>query len=400
MDDRASRELARQWDARDPLARFRKQFYRPADQIYLDGDSLGLCSQEAERSLLRMLGDWKRNGSASWGEGASPWSGWSGRLAARVARFVGAQPEEITIANSHAVNLQQLLARLYRRQFHRPSILVDSLCPASDREAIHAHLELRGLGAETQLIAVGATDGKLLDEEKLETALADPSVQLALLPMVVGATGQLLDVARFCRMARRCGVVIGLDLSHSLGVIPHAVAEWDADFALWDHGKFGNAGPGAAAGFYLNRRHSRDDANGAAGGRKDESAILGMAALDGALRVLEEAGIERMRAKSLDLTHFLRRAIEGEIPSLRFASPREPERRGGSLAVLHAEAENICQRLRENGVTAGFRAPDIICLAPSPLYNSFVECWDAVQILRRVVETTPAARSQTQQLVR
>jgi kynureninase len=233
----------------------------------------------------------------------------------------------------------------------------------------------------------------LLDEEKLETALADPSVQLALLPTVVDPTGQLLDIARLCRMARRCGVVIGLDLSHSLGVMLHALEEWDADFALWDHGKYGNAGPGAAAGYYLNRRY-RGDANASAPQLPaGEPPILGMASLDGALRPLEEAGLERVRAKSLDLTHFLRRAIEGEIPGLPFATPRDAERRGSYLAVLHPEAQSVCQLLREQGVTADFRAPDVICLAPAPLYNSFVECWDAVQILRRIVERKEAEGS-------
>ena len=124
--------------------------------------------------------------------------------------------------------------------------------------------------------------------------------------------------------------------------------------------------------------------------------ILSMAPLDGALRPIEEAGLERLRAKSIDLTHFLRSAIETEIPTLDFVTPREAARRGGHIALLHAAACEICEELRRNGVSADFRAPDMICLAPSPLYNSFVECWDAVQILRRVLELKAHAPPATQ----
>lgn len=394
MQDRASRELARQWDGRDPLARFRKQFYRPAGQIYLDGDSLGLCSQEAERALLRLLSDWKTKASAAWLDAATSWSGLPARLSTRLAYLLGAMPNEIAIGGSTAPHLQQLLAVLYRRQFHRPCILIDAF--SSHRETIQNHLALRGLGAEAQLITIDPARDRLLEETKLEAALVDPNVQLAILPTVVSATGQLLDVARLCRAARRAGTLIGLDLSHSLGVMPHALDEWEADFAIWNHGRFSGAGPGAAGGFYLSSRHfnpapqigelpNEHLARNAARLQIGPPAILNLALLDGALRPLGEAGIERARAKSLDLVHFLRAAIEGEIPSLRFATPREATRRGGHLAVLHPEARKICQLLEENGVTADFREPDIICLAPAPLYNSFVECWDAVQILRRVL---------------
>ena len=394
MHDRASRELARQWDGRDPLARFRKQFYRPAGQIYLDGGSLGLCSQEAERALLRLLGDWKTKASAAFLDSSASWSALPARLATRLAYLLGATPNEIAIGGSTGPHLQQLLATLYRRQFHRPCILLDAF--SSHREAIESHLALRGLGAEAQLITIDPARDRLLDEAKLEAALADPNVQMAILPTVVSATGQLLDVARLCRVARHSGTLIGLDLSHSLGVMPHALDEWGADFAIWNHERFSGAGPGAAAGFYLSSRHfhlepqigeppNDRSARGAMKLQLGPPPILSLALLDGALRPLEEAGVERTHAKSLDLVHFLRAAIEGEIPSLRFATPREATRRGGHLAVIHPEAQRICQLLQANGVTADFREPDIICLAPAPLYNSFVECWDAVQILRRVL---------------
>jgi kynureninase len=413
MHTPASREQARQLDSRDLLARFRKRFYRPAGQIYLGGNSLGLLSRDAEHALLRVLNEWKTRAIGGWLEGESPWFSMPAALAARIAKLVGAQPDEVTIANATTVNLHQLLATLYRSQFARPRALIDALNFPSDRYALRSHLRLRGLDPDANLSVVEANGAGLLEESRIEEALADPSVQLAVLPTVVHTSGQLLDASRLCRAARSHGVVIGLDLSHSIGVLPHALDEWDADFAFWEHYKYINAGPGAIGGLYLNRRHFGSDGAVEAGlagwwsGRKEQMLdmldeftpgfgaaglqigppVLSMAPLEGALRAVEEAGLNRIRTKSLALTEFLREAIELELPNagFTFATPLEPERRGGHLALLHGAARGICQALRRSGVVPDFRPPDLIRLAPAPLYTSFTECWDAVQILKRIM---------------
>lgn len=417
MHDRASRELARQWDARDTLARFRKQFYRPAGQIYFDGDSLGLCSQEAERALLKELATWKMKASDGW-SGAESWTALSESLAGRIAQLIGADADEVVLAHSAAINLHQLLATIYRRQFHRPHILIDGFCPASQRAVLESHLYLRGLDARREVLVLPPNDARLLEEAEIERAMADPTLQMAILPAVVAATGQLLDAQRLCRSARRFGVIIGFDLSHSLGVMPHALDDWEADFAFWDHDSFAHAGPGAAAGLYLNRRHfneageiepgldaghAREEISARKAGvgalRIGPCSILSLAPLAGTLRPLEEAGLARIRAKSLDLTQFLRIAIEGEIPGLEIVTPRESERRGGHLVLSHPGAREIRELLRGNGVSVAFREPDLICLAPTPLHNSFVECWDAVQILRRIVESKTAPPSSEEEVL-
>jgi kynureninase len=421
----ASREQARQLDSRDLLARFRKRFYRPSGQIYLGGNSLGLLSRDAEQTLLRVLNEWKTRAIGGWLEGESPWFSMLDALAARVAKLVGAQPDEVTIANATTSNLHQLLATLYRPQFARPRALIDALSFPSDRYALRSHLRLRGLDPNANLLVVQANGAGLLEESRIEEALADPSVQLAVLPSVVHTSGQLLDASRLCRAARSHGVVIGLDISHSIGLLPHALDEWDADFAFWGHHKYINAGPGAIGGLYLNRRNFGSDDAVEAGlvgwwsGRKERMVdmmdeftrggaaalqiaippVLGMAPLEGALGAIEEAGLNRIRTKSLALTEFLREAIELELPNagFTFATPLEPEGRGGHLALLHGAAGGICQSLRRSGVIPDFRPPDLIRLAPVPLYTSFTECWDAVQILKRIMsyrsyEQTPAVR--------
>jgi kynureninase len=414
MKRAATLEEARVLDARDPLGRFRERFYQPAGQIYLDGNSLGLLSREAEESLLRVIDEWKTGAIAGWTEGFAPWFTMSESLGARVARLIGAEPDEVAIGNSTSVNLHQLLATLYRPNHERSKLLIDALSFPSDRYALRSHLRLRGLDPSTHLIEIPAEADGFLDEARIEKALADPTIQIAVVPTVVYITGQLLDVRRLCAAARERGVLIGLDISHSIGVMPHALDEWGADFAVWGHYKYISAGPGAVAGLYLNRRHFADDGTVEAGlagwwsGSKEEMfemadrfspgqgaaglqigtpPILSMAPLEGALSVIEEAGIEAVRAKSVALTDFLRNAIERELPGagFAFATPIPASHRGGHLSVRHEDAGGISQALRTAGVIADFRKPDILRLAPAPLYVSFADCWEAVRILKEIV---------------
>lgn len=263
------------------------------------------------------------------------------------------------------------------------------------------HLELRGLDGQRELVIAHPNESWLLDEEAIAAALSDPGLQMAFLPVVVRTTGQRLDVVQLARIARQAGVLFGVDLSHSLGVIPHQLEEWEVDFAVWEHGLFAGGGPSAPAGLFLNRRHFARIAQSWSGEHAEpndgaESAasvlrigappLLSLAPLDGSLRLLEEADPERLRSKSLDLTQFLRCTIEAQIPTLDLLTPREGDHRGGHLALYHPAAEEICGELRRHGLSADHREASVISLAPSPLYNSFVECWDAVQILRRVLE--------------
>ena len=411
-----SREAAERLDAADPLAKFRERFYCPEGQIYLDGNSLGLLSRDAERTLLGVLGDWKTGGIGGWLEGDSPWFTMAETLAARVARLVGAEEDEVAIANSMTINLHQLLSTLYKPQARRTKVLIDAHSFPTDRYALRSHLRLRGLDPDEQIVIAPAGDSRFLEEGEMEKALTNPELQMALFPSVVYTTGQLLDLDRLCRAARENGVIIGIDMSHSVGVMPHALDDWGADFAGWGHYKWLNAGPGAVAGLYLNRRHFAEngmvDAGmagwwsvhkesmfemsdeffpglGASALQIGTPAVLSMAPLDGALLPIEEAGLERIRAKSLAMTDFLIRAAGSELEGMGFrvGTPREPERRGGHVSLVHKKAQPICLALRARGVIPDFRKPDVIRLAPSPLYNTFAEIWWAVQMLKELATT-------------
>ncbi|MDQ6861865.1 MAG: aminotransferase class V-fold PLP-dependent enzyme, partial [Verrucomicrobiota bacterium] len=255
MNEQLSRQSAEQRDEADALRRFRARFYVPADKIYLDGNSLGLLCRDAEESLARVLEEWKTGGIGGWLDGDIPWFTMAETLAARVARLVGAEADEVAIANSMTVNLHQLLATLYQPHDTRTKVLIDAHSFPTDRYALRSHLRLRGLDPDEHLVVVPAGNSRFLDEGKIEEALANPELQMALFPSVVYTTGQLLDLERLCRAARKNGVVIGIDMSHTVGVMPHALDEWGADFAGWGHYKWLNAGPGSVAGLYINRRH-------------------------------------------------------------------------------------------------------------------------------------------------
>ena len=413
MTRQPSREAAQQLDAADALAKFRGRFFIPDGQIYLDGNSLGLLSRDAERSLLAVLEKWKTGGIGGWLEGDTPWFTMAESLAARVARLVGAEADEIAIANSMTINLHQLLATLYKPHDHRTKVLIDAHSFPTDRYALRSHLRLRGLDPDEHIVIVPAGDSRFLDEAKIENALRNPELQMALFPSVVYTTGQLLDLERLCRAARENDVLIGIDMSHTVGVMPHALDDWGADFAGWGHYKWLNAGPGAVAGLYLNRRHFNDtgvvDAGlagwwsvhkesmfemsdeffpgmGASALQIGTPAVLSMAPIDGALRPIEEAGVGRIRAKSVAMTEFIMSAVDAELAELgfRIGTPREPERRGGHVSLQHEDAQPICLALRARGVVPDFRKPDVVRLAPSPLYNTFAECCEAIEMLKEI----------------
>ncbi|MGI9089266.1 MAG: kynureninase [Chthoniobacterales bacterium] len=420
MTPSPSRAAAEALDAADPLAKFRARFFVPKNRIYLDGNSLGLLSIDAERTLLAVLEKWKTGGIGGWLEGDSPWFTMAEALAARVAKLVGAEADEIAIANSMTINLHQLLCTLYQPAAKRTKVLIDAHSFPTDRYALRSHLRLRGLDPDEHIGIVPAGDSRFLDEAAMEKALTNPELQMALFPSVVYTTGQLLDLERLCRVARENDVVIGLDMSHTVGVMPHALDEWGADFAGWGHYKWLNAGPGSVAGLYLNRRHFNAsgvvDAGlagwwsvhkesmfemsdeffpgmGASALQIGTPAVLSMAPIDGALRPVEEAGVERIRAKSIAMTEFIISAADAELATLGFeiGTPRESHRRGGHVSVQHPDAQPMCLALRARGVIPDFRKPDVIRLAPSPLYNTFAECWDAIAALKEIASTSAYA---------
>jgi kynureninase len=403
--------FARDLDQSDPLAEFRDRFYRPDGVVYLDGNSLGLLSRDSEAAVLLVLDQWKGLAVEGWLDADRPWYTLAESLAAETAFLVGAAPDQIAVTNSTTVNLHQLLATLFAPTGARAVLLADALAFPSDLYAIQSHLRLRGLSAETHLRIVRSRDGLSLDEADIIDAMTD-EVALAVLPSVLYTSGQLLDIGRISEEARRRGVLLGLDLSHSIGALPHALDAWGVDFAFWCNYKYLNAGPGSIGGLYLNRRHFGKSPGMAGwfGSRKstqfDMSAVfdpapdagmlqigtpsvLSMAPLMGSLPMVREAGIDRIRRKSLDLTRYLIALADTLLNDVgvTVATPREDWRRGGHVALSHPEATRICRALKTARVVPDYRPPNIVRFAPIALYSTFHDCYRAVTELRRILLT-------------
>lgn len=405
----ATMDFALQLDKEDQLAHFKKEFYVKPNIIYMDGNSLGLLSKKAEKSLLSSLDDWKEFGIDGWTQGNHPWFFMSEKVAEMLAPLIGASAEEVIVTGSTTVNLHQLVASFYKPEGKRTKILADELTFPSDIYALQSQLRLHGFEPDTHLICVKSQDGRYLKEEDIIEAMTD-EIALIILPTVLYRSGQILDMKRLTNEAHARGIVIGFDGCHSVGAIPHYFSEWEIDFAFWCNYKHLNGGPGSVGGLYVNRKHfgTFPGLSGWFGSRKDKQFdmehrltpagtagafqigtphVLSLAPLIGSLEIFEDAGIGNIREKSLKLTQYLMDLIEHELEGKGFfiGNPREAEQRGGHVSLEHSEAARICKALKANGVIPDFRSPNIIRLAPIALYTSYEEVWKGVQILENIM---------------
>ena len=405
-----TREAARALDAKHTLAPMRKLFHLREGLLYFNGNSLGLLSQPAERAVREVLDIWRSIGVDGWFTRPRPWLEMMDKVSAQIAPLIGADPKEVTTANSTTVNLHQLLATLFRPSGMKRKILVDENIFCSDLYAIRSHLQLRGLDPVHDLVIVPTVDGVLMSEDTLIERMTG-DVAFVVLPSVVYHTGQLLDMRRLIAEARQRDIVIGFDCSHSVGCVPHELSRWGADFAFWGGYKYLNGGPGAVGGLYLNRRHFGRSPGMAGwfGCTKDRLLempfqfqpagdaealqistpfVLSLAPLLGSLSIISEAGIQALRAKSLQLNRLLIDLFDAwlEPRGVSLITPREDHRRGGHVALAHPHADAFCRRLHERDVIADFRKPDLLRLCPSSLYTSFEDCFEVMERLTSIVE--------------
>ncbi|MFN8636905.1 MAG: kynureninase [Chloroflexota bacterium] len=409
-----ARAEAAERDARDPLAAFQARFYRRPGVVYLDGNSLGLASHDAEAAILSAIEDWKRFGIDGWLSGERPWFTVGEELGAMQAELVGARPGEVVLAGSTTVNLHALISTFYQPSGRRTKIVADALNFPSDLYALASQIRLKGLDPAEQLVLVPPRDGgTILDEEDLIAAMGEDTA-LVVAPSVLYRSGQLLDIPRLTEAAHACGALIGVDGSHSVGAVPHHLHDWGVDWAVWCTYKYLNGGPGSVASLFVHERHhgTRPALAGWWGSDKARQfdmavqftpagdagawqigtpSILGSASLYGSLKIHREAGLERIRAKSLELTGWLISLVDRYLTDapygFRIGTPREPARRGGHIALEHPEGVQLCKALKERGIVPDFRPPNVIRVAPVALYTTFDGIWQLVAALREIVET-------------
>jgi kynureninase len=412
-------------DAADPLAGFAAQFHHPSDAagrrlVYLCGHSLGLEARSAAAYVEQELADWRQLGVLGHHAATRPWISYHERAAAPLAELAGAAQSEVVAMNSLTVNLHLMMISFFRPTAARNCILIEKSAFPSDRYAIVSQLEFRGLNAAEHLIEVEPRAGeRCLRTEDLIDCIAREGRRLALvlLPGVQYLTGQSLDLAPLIDAARRAGATVGLDLAHAIGNTLLHLHDWNADFAVWCSYKYLNAGPGAIGGCFVHERHgSRLDLprfagwwghdkatrfqmgpefrpmHGAEGWQVSNPSVLSAAPLLASLEIFRRAGLERLREKSISLTAYLQRLLEGLLPGVvEIVTPAAAQERGCQLSLRIAQpapqARRCHERLTAAGVVGDWREPDTLRLSPVPLYNSYSDVYTAVEALARAVSS-------------
>jgi kynureninase len=400
-------------DAADPLRPFRNEFlipkHRDRDQVYFVGNSLGLQPRGARAHVLEVLDKWAGEAVEGHFTGATGWMNYHALVREPLARLVGAQPDEVVAMNTLTVNLHLMLASFYRPVVGRTAILIEAGAFPSDRHAVESQIRLHGLDPATALVEVQADEpGGTISMAAIERAIAEhgPRLALVLWPGVQYRTGQAFDLAEIARLVHAQGAVAGFDLAHAVGNLPLALHDSGADFAVWCHYKYVNAGPGAVAGCFVHERHGHSGlprmagwwghdaatrfrmapefvpAAGAEGWQLSNPPVLALAPLRASLEQFDRAGgMAVLRAKSEKITGFLDTLIRQRLAgTLEIITPAEPSRRGAQLSLRVAGGRDQSSRsrgrelfgyLRDTGILGDWREPDVIRIAPAPLYNRY-----------------------------
>lgn len=414
-------EFAQQQDREDPLKRFRDQFLIPkqpngADEIYFCGNSLGLQPRRTEAYLLEELHKWQQLGVKGHFESRYPWMPYHEFLAEQTAALVGAEPHEVATMNSLTVNLHLMMVSFYRPTRERHKILIEDHAFPSDRYAVESQIRFHGFDPSQSLLLANPRPGEVcLRMEDLAELIEGqgPSIALILLPGVQYYTGEVLDMAEITRLGHEAGCIVGFDLAHAAGNIPLKLHDWGCDFACWCTYKYLNAGPGSVGGCFVHERHAEnyglprfagwwghDKATrfqmgphfkplpGAEGWQVSNPPILSLAAIRASLDIFSEAGgMAPLRKKSERLTGYLEFLLRTELAeTIAILTPRNPAERGCQLSLRvkaePSEVRNVFARLTHGGVTCDWREPDVIRVAPVPLYNRFEEVYRFVDILK------------------
>jgi kynureninase len=411
MQFSADEDFALQLDREDPLRGFRDQFHLPLGKdghpvIYFAGNSLGLMPKAAREVVDQELENWAKLGVDAHHATGTPWYTYHEPLREPMARLCGAKPLEVICMNSLTVNLHLMMATFYQPTESRFKVLMEDPAFPSDTYAIKTQIRHHGLDPKEALVLASPRKGELTirTEDIVDLIQANAeSVAVVIFAGINFLTGQLFDIAKITAAAHNHGIIAGFDLAHAIGNVPLALHEWNVDFAVWCSYKYLNAGPGAVAGAFVHERHATNTKLSRLAGwfGNDPSTrfqmqpefipvrsadawqisnppIFSMAPLRAALSIFDQAGgMEALRGKSIKLTGYLEFLLH-DLGSQRFSviTPNDPRARGCQLSILaHEHPKELHRELGAAGVKCDFREPNVIRVAPTPLYNSFHEVW-------------------------
>lgn len=412
---------AKKQDAEDLLAPFRNKFHIPKNSngeelVYLCGNSLGLQPKITSEYIKEELTDWANLGVEGHVEGKHPWLPYHEFLTENMAKIVGAKPSEVVVMNTLTTNLHLMMVSFYQPTKTKYKIVVESDAFPSDKYAVESQLKFHGFDPKEGLIFWKPRTGEELCRfEDLEEIMETHGNEIALL--MIGSTnyytGQSFPLNKITELGHKYKCMVGFDLAHGAGNIQPNLHETGADFAVWCTYKYLNSGPGSLGGCFVHERHANnenlnrfagwwghnkqtrfnmrhefDALPGAEGWQLSNPPILSMAAIRASLDTFAEAGFENLRKKSEKLTGYLEFLLdEMQNESINVITPRNPEERGCQLSIQVKNAhKNLHTKLTKAGVISDWREPDVIRVAPAPLYNSFEDIYRFSEKLKEVLK--------------
>ncbi len=417
-------KYAQEQDLKDPLYQYRKQFFFPQlngkDAIYYTGNSLGLQPKGVRESINQELDDWAKFGVEGHFHAKNPWFSYHEMFAAPLAKIVGALPHEVVAMNQLTVNIHLLMVSFYQPSEKRFKILCEAKAFPSDQYALESQVRFHGLDPAEAIVEISPRAGEYtIRLEDILSKIDEQGDELSLI-MIGGVnyfTGQVFDMKTITEAGHKVGAMVGFDLAHAAGNLKMHLHDWDVDFAAWCSYKYLNSGPGGVSGIYINEKHAKnkdlirfagwwgqdkktrflmekgfDPIETAEGWQMSNAPILSMAAHKTSVAIFDEVGMDALCEKRDKLTAYLEFIIDeisakqNENSKLEIITPRNKENRGCQLSIVaHGRGKSLFKTLLEEGVISDWREPNVIRIAPVPLYNSFEDAWHFGQILEKAL---------------
>jgi len=416
--------FAKELDNKDPLRHFREEFifpnYHSDALVYFTGNSLGLQPKKAKTYILEELEDWGKFGVEGHFVSRRPWFSYHENLSAMAANVVGAKASEVVVTHSLTTNLHLLMVSFYQPKGKRTKILCEAKAFPSDQYALASQVEFHELSKDN-LVEIGPREGEqLIHLEDVLAKINSLGDELALV-MIGGVnyySGQLFDMKKITDAAHAVGAMAGFDLAHAAGNVNLNLHDWGVDFAAWCGYKYLNSSPGGVAGMFVHEKHAYnkdlkrfagwwghnkeerfkmesifDPIPGAEGWQLSNAPVLGMAVHLASLELFEAAGMKAIGEKRDQMTAYLQFIIEKvsernmENCTFELITPKDKSQRGAQLSIMtKGQGKELFDALSKLGVVADWRAPNVIRVAPAPLYNSYEDCWRFGYLLDQAIQ--------------
>ena len=405
-------QFALQLDSNDELQHYRNEFHIPLqkngkEHIYLCGNSLGLQPKRTAAFLTQELEDWAIFGVEGHLNAKNPWLPYHEFLTESYAKIVGAKPSEVVAMNTLTVNLHLMMVSFYKPTSKRHKIIIEADAFPSDIYAVESQIKYHGFSTETSLIKLAPRQGESsIRTEDIQSIIEREGDEIALI-MLGGVnyyTGQVFDFERITKLGHEKGIMVGFDLAHAAGNVKLELHKWDVDFAVWCSYKYLNSGPGSVAAAFVHEKHhnsnlprfagwwghSKEDRfempgnfnaiKSAEGWQLSNPPILSLAAIRASLSIFDEVGMDKLVEKSKELTSYLLFLLNTiETDRIEIITPNE---RGCQISIRVKNGnKKLFDTITEKGVVADWREPDVIRVAPVPLYNSYMDVFNFYKIL-------------------